>query len=125
MSSVVTADVNDDYYLNSFCFGLRLKDIEKFNLNFLKHLFRSWIIRKQIFNTASGVTRFNVSKKRFAEIEIPVPPMPVQEEIVRILDKFEKLTTDISEGLPAEIAARQKQYEYYRDRLLNFKRLEA
>ena len=53
----------------------------------------------------------------YSEFKIPVPPLPVQEEIVRILDRFDSLCNDISEGLPAEIEARQKQYEYYRDAL--------
>ena len=52
---------------------------------------------------------------------VPVPPIEEQERIVKILDRFDKLCNDISEGLPAEISARQKQYEYYRDKLLNFK----
>jgi type I restriction enzyme S subunit len=54
-------------------------------------------------------------------IEIPVPSLSEQARIVDILDKFDTLTTDITKGLPAEIAARQKQYEYYRDKLLTFK----
>ena len=54
-------------------------------------------------------------------IKIPVPPIEEQERIVSILDRFDKLCNDISEGLPAEIEARRKQYEYYRDKLLSFK----
>ena len=54
------------------------------------------------------------------KLEIPMPPFEVQQEIVSVLDKFNTLTTDISRGLPAEISLRQKQYEHYRDRLLNF-----
>ena len=57
------------------------------------------------------------------EIKIPLPPLERQKEIVEILDKFEKLTNDISKGLPAEIAARRKQYEYYRNKLLTFNEL--
>ncbi|MBS7368880.1 MAG: restriction endonuclease subunit S, partial [Oscillospiraceae bacterium] len=54
------------------------------------------------------------------EFQIPLPPLPVQERIVSILDRFDKLCNDITEGLPAEIEARRKQYEYYRDKLLTF-----
>ena len=57
------------------------------------------------------------------EIKIPVPTIEEQERIVKILDRFDKLCNDISEGLPAEIAARQKQYEFYRDKLLTFKEI--
>ena len=66
------------------------------------------------------------------EVEIPIPypedkekSLEEQQRIVSILDRFDKLCNDISEGLPAEIEARQKQYEYYRDKLLTFKKKEA
>ena len=59
----------------------------------------------------------------FKRVKIPVPPLEKQQRIVSILDKFEKLTNDISVGLPAEIEARRKQYEYYRDKLLTFKEI--
>jgi type I restriction enzyme S subunit len=55
-------------------------------------------------------------------VKIPIPPLSVQRRIVSILDRFESLVNDISSGLPAEIAARHQQYEYYRDQLLTFKR---
>jgi type I restriction enzyme S subunit len=53
-------------------------------------------------------------------MQIPIPPLEEQERIVSILDKFDILTTSISEGLPKEIELRKKQYEYYRDLLLTF-----
>lgn len=55
-----------------------------------------------------------------ARVSIPVPPREEQERIVSILDKFDALVNDLSIGLPAEIAARRKQYEHYRDKLLSF-----
>ncbi|MDO5556648.1 MAG: restriction endonuclease subunit S [Clostridia bacterium] len=58
------------------------------------------------------------------EIVIPIPTLDKQEKIANILEKFYELTNNISEGLPAEIEARQKQYEYYRDKLLTFKELK-
>ena len=51
---------------------------------------------------------------------VPVPPIPVQERLVNVLDNFEAICSDLNIGLPAEIEARQKQYEYYRDLLLTF-----
>lgn len=57
----------------------------------------------------------------FANKKIPIPPLSVQSQIVAILDTFDTLTQSISEGLPKEIQLRQKQYEYYREQLLNFK----
>jgi len=58
-------------------------------------------------------------------VEIPVPPLKEQERIVSILDRFDALCNDLTSGLPAEIEARQKQYEYYRDKLLSFKEVKA
>ena len=116
MSSVVTTKPSEPLYLNSFCFGFRLIDINTFNLDFLKHLLRSYEVRSQIAKTANGVTRFNISKKLFANMMIPVPPIEVQEEIVRILDSF----SDYAAELQAELQARKQQYEYYRNLLLTF-----
>lgn len=62
------------------------------------------------------------NKKKILEFPIFLPPFAEQERIVKILDKFDALVNDISSGLPAEIEARRKQYEYYRDRLLTFPR---
>ena len=56
-------------------------------------------------------------------IKIPVPSLKEQKRIINILDRFDRLCNDITTGIPAEIAARQKQYEYYRDKLLTFKEL--
>ena len=56
---------------------------------------------------------------------IPVPSLAEQQKIVDILDRFDTLTTDLTAGLPAEIEKRRQQYEFYRDKLLNFKRKDA
>ena len=56
---------------------------------------------------------------------IPIPPLEAQQKIVSILDRFDALCNDLTQGLPAEIAARKKQYEYYRDKLLTFRRKGA
>lgn len=116
MSSVLEEHTEEPLYLNSFCFGYRFNDIQAVVPAFFKHLFRSNSIRAKIAKTANGVTRFNVSKKLFGEIEIPLPPLPIQQEIVRILDSFTSMITN----LETELASRQKQYEYYRNKLLTF-----
>ena len=70
--------------------------------------------------TASGVTRFNVSKKKFSTIIIPLPPLRVQAHIVEILDKFTQLEAELEDKLAKELEARNKQYDFYRNRLLDF-----
>ena len=66
----------------------------------------------------SGQTKFN--KTELKKLTIPIPSRERQQKIVSTLDAFSSLTTSLSSGLPAEIAARQQQYEYYRDQLLTF-----
>ena len=61
-----------------------------------------------------------ISREAVGNIRIPIPPLDVQNRIVNVLDNFEKICSDLNIGLPAEIEARQKQYEYYRDKLLTF-----
>ena len=62
-----------------------------------------------------------IKGSRLHKLTIPVPPIEEQEKVVGILTEFETMIYSITNGLPAEIAARQRQYEYYRDKLLTFK----
>ena len=117
ISSVLADRTDEQLYLNSFCICYRFNNKELFHPEFSKYLFRSDNLRKQIVKTASGVTRFNVSKEKMRKVVVPIVPLPVQEEIVRILDKFTSLTAELT----AELIACRKQYEYYRDKLLMFK----
>lgn len=68
----------------------------------------------------TGGAQPKLNQKNLNKIKIPMPPMEERIRIVTILDRFDTLCNDLSSGLPAEIAARQKQYEYYRDKLLTF-----
>ena len=120
MASVVTFHPETEIYLNSFSFGIRFHSAIQLSPEFTKYLFRSDLLRKQIMKTASGVTRFNVSKKKFLAITLPIPPLRVQARIVEILDKFTQLEAELQAELQAELEARRKQYAYYRDQLLNF-----
>lgn len=67
----------------------------------------------------------SIRKPMMVDYPIPVPSIEEQEKVISILDRFDTLVNDLSQGLPAEIEARQQQYEYYRDQLLTFKRKEA
>lgn len=70
---------------------------------------------------AQGTKVMRLSIERLKQFQIPIPPLATQEKIVSILDKFHALTTDLTSGIPAELEARKKQYEYYRNKLLTFK----
>lgn len=74
---------------------------------------------------ANGTKVIRLSGDAIGKFEVPIPPIEEQNRIVAILDRFEALTTSLQDGLPAEIAARRQQYDYYRDKLLDFKRKTA
>ena len=114
MSSVVLFNPQEKLYLNSFCFGFRLNDMNEALPSYIGHLLRSTSIRAAISKTAFGVTRFNVNRMRFADIEIPLPPLNTQKEIVSILDSF----TSLIGKMKQEVEMRKKQMEYYREKLM-------
>ena len=94
------------------------------NAKYLSYYFHTALFFTQKRKLAHGTKVIEVTPDKLLDI-IPLPTMEKQNEIVDFLDRFDGLCNDISEGLPAEIEARQKQYEYYRDKLLNFKEKEA
>ena len=96
----------------------------KLNPKFVSYFFQTEQFQKQkrAFITGAKVRRVNADS--LAKILIPIPPPEEQARIVAILDRFDTLTTSLSDGLPREIELRQKQYEYYRDLLLNFPKAE-
>ena len=93
----------------------------KYLSDFLYHLLNSNSCQYEMRKRASfGGAVQNLNADIVRELVLPVPPLPVQEEIVRILDSFTSLTAELQTKLQAELQARQKQYEYYRDQLLTF-----
>ena len=91
------------------------------NAKYLSYYFHSAMFYKQKKKLAHGTKVIEVTPSKLADIEILLPTLGEQERIVSILDRFDSLCNDLTSGLPAEIEARQKQYEYYRDKLLSFK----
>lgn len=87
---------------------------------FLLRLLQSSHIMNKLNSIAMGSTVRSVAMADLKRIKIPIPPLPEQEKIVAILDKFDTLAHSISEGLPYGIALCRKQYEYYREQLLAF-----
>ena len=109
MTSVLTNLIEEDLYLNSFCFGFRFST-DIMLPSFSKYLFRSENLRKQIRKTANGATRYNISKEKIKEILVPILPLKIQEEIARILDNYTKSVEELKEKLNAELITRKKQY---------------
>ena len=97
----------------------------KINARYLGYYFSTLHFFKDKAKLAHGTKVIEVTPSSLNDILIPVPSEEEQENIASKVEKFDKLCNDISEGLPAEIEARQKQYEYYRDKLLTFKELKV
>ena len=111
-------DVDNKYSLNQRICDLTVKNTELVNYKFLYYILNR---NKQLLRFDNGVDQTNLKKDDILNIIVPIPSLERQKEIVEKLDEFDKLVNDISVGLPAEIQARQQQYEYYRNKLLSFK----
>lgn len=93
------------------------------NSRYLKHIIESLTGCKELRKrTLVNAVPIKVNKDDIGKIVLPFPSLAEQQKIVSILDRFDSLTNDLTEGLPAEIEKRRLQYEYYRDKLLTFKR---
>ena len=90
---------------------------------YIMHVLLSNLMKQYIQKNIKGSAQPNLNLKQLNDFVVPLPPLEEQKRVVALLDRFDALCTDISAGLPAEIEARQKQYEYYRDKLLTFKQL--
>lgn len=122
---------------NYVCFGDHSEHIKFIDFAFVQGADGLKIMRtdetvlstRYLFHAASNFycrhNNYERHFKYFADTIIPLPPLSVQQEIVRILDSFTELTAELNEKLAAELTARRKQYEHYRDELLTFKELEV
>lgn len=107
--------------IHDACYIFRHKQ----NPKYISYLLRTYNYHLQIKKYVSEGKICSISSEGIGKAKLPFPSLEEQQKIVAILDRFESLCNDITSGLPAEIEARHKQYEYYRDKLLTFKRKEA
>ena len=92
---------------------------DEYNMKFAYHQ----LSNMNLNSLAIGGGQPLITAGKLKTLLVPIPPLEEQERIVSILDRFDALINDITSGLPAEITARRKQYEYYRDKLLTFKEI--
>ena len=111
---------NNDWGISETLYAIKVNE-NIILVNYLMHFLYSCCAKSQFVPKISKGSVPHLKVQDLLNLRIPIPPKKEQERIVAILDRFDKLCNDISEGLPAEIEARKKQYEYYRDKLLNFK----
>ena len=120
VGQVAIVEEEDKYYLAPNVALIRC-DKEVLLPQYMKYYFQTtqfW--DKQIRRLLQSSSMQNIPMEKIRKFEIAVPPLDVQNRIVNVLDNFERICSDLNIGLPAEIEARQKQYEYYRDKLLTF-----
>lgn len=106
--------------LNSGIFRIKLL-VNDVLPKYIYHYLNSKIVKDFIDSVKTGSTIPHLTQEKLVNLNIPIPSIKEQEEVIKILDKFESLTKDINIGIPAEIKLRKKQYEYYRNKLLSFK----
>ena len=115
-----------DKFDNQICstgFCVLRANLELVDPKYIYYIIGSSKFMDYVAANESGSAYPAISDSLVKSFEIPLPPLEKQKEIVEILDRFESLTNDISKGLPAEITARRKQYEFYRNKLLTFNEL--
>ena len=113
-------DESGKYAANQRVCLLRSRDDARLSPRFLYYVMDR---NSQLLAYDSGVDQTHLKKDYIQKVRFGLPPIEEQHRIVEILDKFDALVNDLSIGLPAELAARRKQYEYYRDKLLTFEEL--
>ena len=120
LAAVIEDEINEGIFLDDHLFGLRLlKEFENaINPSYLKYAFHSEQFRALVRRVVRGVTRNYVSKTDFMKLEIPIPPLPVQEEIVRVLDTFTELQAELQAGLQSELQKRKQQFSLIREEIL-------
>lgn len=107
---------NKEFWSSDGCYCF--SHTEEINQRFLYYALQS--IETSIKSKVRVAGIPTLDRRVVERIHIPIPPLSIQEKIVKILDKFDTLTNSITEGLPKEIELRRKQYEYYREQLLSF-----
>lgn len=108
--------------LNSGVFRIHTTDLQV-SSRYLFHYFTSKYFTDFVNSVKTGSTIPHLTQQGLVSLNIPIPSLEEQNRVVSILDRFDTLTNDLTSGLPAEMEKRRQQYEYYRDRLLTFKRL--
>ena len=117
-SSVLLDEVKDGVFSG---FVLRARPITKLLLpEYCAYCFESTSFRKDIVRYSTYTTRALTNGSALSKLKIPVPSLEIQSRIVQVLDNFDTVCNDLNIGLPKEIALRQKQYEYFREKLLTF-----
>lgn len=120
---VAIVDTDENFNIWSPLAAMRTDN--EITARYVYHLLQTTSAQNMVLTRMSHGSQPNLSMRVLEQFDVKIPTLQEQKRIVDILDRFDSLCNDISSGLPAEIEARQKQYEYYRDKLLNFKEMSV
>ena len=118
---VIPALLNNQICSTGYCV-LRVKDAS-IDIRYVFHYLTTDKFKAYLGKNQTEGNYPAISDKKLREFQLPIPSLATQERVVDILDRFDTLTTSLTDGIPAEIAMRREQYEYYRSRLLDFPHL--
>ena len=121
VGQVALIDKNDKYYLAPNVALIRINEKTFLPKYVMYYFLTSKFKNEQVIKLLQASSMQNIPMEKIRKFKLPNVPLAEQRRVVSLLDRFDILCNDITNGLPAEIAARQKQYEYYRDKLLTFK----
>lgn len=120
---VAIVDTDENFNIWSPLAAMRTDN--EITARYIYHLLQTASVQNMVLTRMSHGSQPNLSMRVLEQFDVKIPTTQEQERIVELLDRFDAVCNDISAGLPAEIEARQKQYEYYRDKLLTFKELSV
>lgn len=120
---VAYVDFDDDFNIWSPLAAMRTNNV--ITSRYIYHLLQTTDVQNQVQLRMSHGSQPNLSMRALEQFDVKIPDLDEQERIVKILDKLDFICNDIKSGIPAEIEKRQQQYEYYRDKLLDFKEVEV
>ena len=121
--AILKEEPSKETTLNSGVFRIKVLNDKEVYPKYLYHFFTSKYFKDFVESVKTGSTIPHLTQQGLVTLDIPIPSLEEQIKLSGLLDNFDILTNDITEGLPAEIETRRKQYEYYRDKLLTFKEL--
>lgn len=124
LGAVAYVDREVDWAIGQRIFALRPRR-GLLDGRYLYHILRAGAVRKELMSRSTGSTVSGIRQAELVKLSLRLPSVPRQERIAEALDYFEQLTNGVTGGLPAELKARRKQYEYYRNKLLTFEELPA
>ena len=120
----IVENYNNDWAISETLYAIKVKS-DIVDVHYLLHSLNSSGAKEQYTPKISKGSVPHLKVVDLLQVKIPILPLPEQQKIANLLNKFERFVNDLTCGLPSEIKVRRQQYEYYRDKLLTFSQLQG